>query len=78
MPSSTSKTAKTEGLDLFLFSIPSGVLLQLGTGAMVLGVLGSKAVDQALQGIGQASEEVFRGDRLPLLKFPVDTESESS
>ena len=77
MPSSTSKTAKTEGLDLFLFSIPSGVLLQLGTGAMVLGVLGSKAVDQALQGIGQASEEVFRGDRLPLLKFPVDT-SESS
>ena len=78
MPSSTSKTAKTEGLDLFLFSIPSGVLLQLGTGAMVLGVLGSKAVDQALQGIGQASEEVFRGDRLPLLKFPVETESESS
>ena len=78
MPSSTSKTAKTEGLDLFLFSIPSGVLLQLGTGAMVLGVLGSKAVDQALQGIGQASEEVFRGDRLPLLKFPVKTESESS
>ena len=78
MPSSTSKTAKTEGLDLFLFSIPSGVLLQLGTGAMVLGVLGSKAVDQALQAIGQASEEVFRGDRLPLLKFPVDTESESS
>lgn len=78
MPSSTSKSAKTEGLDVFFFSIPSEVLLQLGTGVMVLGVLGSKAVDQALQGIGQASEEVFRGDRLPLLKFPVETESVSS
>jgi hypothetical protein len=78
MPSSNSKTTKTEGLDLFFFSIPSEVLLQLGTGAMVLGVLGSKAVDQTVQAIGQASEEVFRGDRLPLLKFPVETDSVSS
>lgn len=76
--SSSSKTTKTEGLDLFFFSIPGEVLLQLGTGAMVLGLLGSKAVDQTLQTIGQASEEVFRGDRLPLLKFPSETESESN
>lgn len=74
--SSSSKTTKTEGLDLFFFSIPNEVLLQLGTGAMVLGLLGSKALDQTVQAIGQASEEVFRGDRLPLLEFPSETESE--
>ena len=77
MSSSSSKTGK-EGLDLFFFSIPSEVLLQLGTGTMVLGLLGSKAVAETLQAIGQASEEVFRGDRLPLLKFPVETDSVSS
>lgn len=71
-----SNPAKTEGLDLILFSIPSEILLPLGTGAMLIGLLGGKAVAQALQAVGQASEEVFRGDRLPLLKFPVETESE--
>jgi len=29
----------------------------------------SKAVAETLQAIGQASEEVFQGDRLPILKF---------
>lgn len=75
MPSSSSKTAKTQGLDLFLFSIPNSVLLQLGTGAMLLGVVGSKAVAETIQAIGGASEEIFRGDRLPLLKFPDETET---
>lgn len=73
-----SKTSKTEGLNLILFSIPSEILLPLGTGAMLIGLLGGKTVIQTLQALGQASEEVFRGDRLPNLKFPVETESKSS
>ena len=73
-----SKAAKTEGLDLILFSIPSEILLPLGTGVMLIGLLGGKTVTQTLQALGQASEEIFRGDRLPNLKFPVETESKSS
>lgn len=59
------------------FSISQETLLQLSTGPVLLALLGSKAVSQTMQAIGQASEEVFRGDRLPILEFPVETESES-
>ncbi len=59
------------------FSISQETLLQLSTGPVLLALLGSKAASQTMHAIGQASEEVFRGDRLPILKFPVETESES-
>lgn len=59
------------------FTIPQQVLLQLSTGPALMAMLSGKAVAETLQSIGQASEEVFRGDRLPVLKFPVETESES-
>ncbi len=58
------------------FSLPQEILLQLGTGAVLLTMLGGKVAAQTLQTIGQASEEVFRGDRLPVLKLPVETKSE--
>lgn len=40
-------------------------------------LLGSRIIAKAFQGMGQASEEVFRGDRLPILhvaplKQPLD------
>lgn len=76
MPSSSQKYSD-EGLNLILFSIPQNVVLQLGTGAVLVALLGSKALSETLQAISQASEEVFRGDRLPLLNL-VETESESS
>lgn len=59
------------------FSISQETLLQLSTGPLLLALLGSKAASQTMQAIGQASEEVFRGDRLPILEFPVEAESES-
>ncbi len=76
MPSSSQKYSD-EGLNLILFSIPQDVILQIGTGALLVALLGSKALSETLQAISQASEEVFRGDRLPLLN-PVETESEPS
>ncbi len=60
------------------FSIPQEILLQLSTGPVLLALLGGKAAAETLQAIGEASEEVFRGDRLPILKFPVETKYESS
>lgn len=44
--------------------------LSLATVPVLIGVLGGRAILQAVQELGQLSEEVFRGDRLPLLTFP--------
>ena len=67
-----------DGLNLILFTIPQQLLLQLSTGPVLLALLGSIAAAETLQAIGEASEELFRGDRLPAIKFPVETESEGS
>lgn len=76
MPYPSQKPSETAGLNVILFTIPQSILLQAGTGAVLMALLGAKAFSETLQAIGQASEEVFRGDRLPILKFPVETESE--
>lgn len=46
------------------------VLLSLAMGPVLLGVLTGTALLNTLTELGRTSEEVFRGDRLPLLKFP--------
>ena len=56
--------------------IPTDFLLSLAAGPLLLGVLATDAVCSWLQATGISSEEVFRGDRLPLLHFP-DSTSES-
>ena len=76
MPSPSRKPSTTDGLDLIFFTIPQEILLQAGTGTVLLTLLGGKAATIALQALGVSSEEVFRGDRLPVLKFPVATQSE--
>ncbi|HEY9637574.1 MAG TPA: hypothetical protein V6D14_29540 [Coleofasciculaceae cyanobacterium] len=55
--------------------IPTELLLSLATGPLLLGVLSLEAVFSWLQATGISSEEVFRGDRLPVLPFP-DLEQE--
>ena len=77
MPS-PKRSLETDRVNLIFFSISQEVLLQVSTLPVLLAVLGGKAFCESLQAIGQASEEVFRGDRLPVLKFPVETKSELS
>lgn len=60
------------------FRIPPEVLVSLASGPLLLALLGSKAVTQLLGEISQQSEELFRGDRLPLLAFPNLPESGKS
>lgn len=71
MPSSNHRASEPNGLNFLLFSIPQEILLPIGTASVLLALLGGKAAAQTLQTLGQASEEVFRGDRLPILKFPL-------
>ncbi|WP_228035492.1 hypothetical protein [Oculatella sp. LEGE 06141] len=52
------------------FKVPSEILLSLATPPVLLFLLGSKAVAELAQELGQASEEIFRGDRLPVLNLP--------
>ncbi len=50
--------------------IPSDWLLSLATAPVILVLGGTKVLADALLELSQTSEEVFRGDRLPVLKFP--------
>ncbi|MBD1924325.1 hypothetical protein H6F77_25110 [Microcoleus sp. FACHB-831] len=52
------------------FPFTTECLLSLATGPLLLGVLATKALAECLDAAGAASEEVFRGDRLPVLHFP--------
>lgn len=70
MINSHSQPSSKDGLDLGLFTIASSVLLQLGTVPVLGALVGGKALAPTLKAIATASEEVFRGDRLPILPFP--------
>lgn len=52
-------------------NISSESLIAWLTLPALIGLVGGKALADGLKNLGQASEEVFRGDRLPLLHFPV-------
>jgi hypothetical protein len=49
--------------------LPTQILVSIGTVPLLLGVLGTRALAKGIQDLGQSSEEVFRGDRLPTLKI---------
>ncbi|WP_016950484.1 hypothetical protein [Anabaena sp. PCC 7108] len=70
MSSVTQNTSSNSGLDLIFFTIPQSCLLQLSTVPLLMLLIADKASSKALASVGEASEEVFRGDRLPNLTFP--------
>lgn len=56
---------------LTLFNgIPPTVLVSLATGPVLLALVGGRTLERLLLELGQSSEELFRGDRLPILSFP--------
>jgi hypothetical protein len=70
----TDRPSSDSGLNLVLFTIPQSLLLQVGTASILLLLLASKSTTENLQALGEASEELFRGDRLPILNFPEQNE----
>ena len=56
--------------------ISSELLLSLATSPLVLGILASRGAAELMSGVGESSEEIFRGDRLPILKFPLTDKSQ--
>ena len=71
MPSTSSRTHRKSSPDPWL---------SLATVPLLAALLGSKALTEWVQDLGQMSEEVFRGDRLPTIDFPTThpANSESS
>ncbi|MEM7727256.1 MAG: hypothetical protein AAF208_12945 [Cyanobacteria bacterium P01_A01_bin.45] len=66
----TPPEEREDEFNLALFSIPKSLMLQMGTSS-VLGILVTqKTATETLTALGKASEEIFRGDRLPTLDFP--------
>lgn len=71
---SPTSPSPNSGLNIIFFTIPQYALLQAGTASILLLLLAEKATVETLQAIGLASEELFRGDRLPILNFPDQNE----
>jgi hypothetical protein len=47
------------------------IALSLAVPPMLVGLMGAKLMADLMLSVGQASEEIFRGDRLPVLKVPM-------
>lgn len=45
------------------------ILLSLSTVPVLLGLVIGKLLTELIKDVGQATEEVFRGDQLPILKI---------
>jgi len=67
---SNNNPSQKEAPDTIPFGIAPEILVSLATGPLLIGVLCGKASLQFLQTLGEASVEVFRGERLPVLHFP--------
>jgi hypothetical protein len=75
MPTVNQQPSDNPQSNLDFFSIPQSFLLHIGTASIVLLLITEKATVRGLKAIGEASEELFRGDRLPILDFPDDNET---
>ncbi|MEH2420418.1 MAG: hypothetical protein V7K48_05560 [Nostoc sp.] len=75
MPPAKQQPSPNPTSNVDLFSIPQSFLLQTGTASILLLLITGKTTIRALEAIGEASEELFRGDRLPILDFPNEHET---
>ncbi|MBW4623015.1 MAG: hypothetical protein KME17_27105 [Cyanosarcina radialis HA8281-LM2] len=67
------KVTKTTDRDRF--PLDPEIIVSLAAVPVLLAVVGIKKLSEGISAIGSASEEIFRGDRLPVLHFP-DTRDE--
>lgn len=52
--------------------IATSILVSLATTPWLLTIVAIRATEKLLERTGVASEEIFRGDRLPVIHFPTD------
>jgi hypothetical protein len=57
-------------------SVPN-ILLGLATAPLLVALVGARAATQFMMDLSRSSEEVFRGDRLPILDPPANSSDET-
>lgn len=50
--------------------LPSNWLVSLGAAPLLVGLVGSRLITRLILELSESSEEILRGDRLPVLHFP--------
>jgi hypothetical protein len=55
--------------------MPTNIYLSLATFPVLVGLGVSFTLTKGIVELGRVSEEIFRGDRLPILPFPADVSS---
>ncbi len=50
---------------------PTKICLSIASVPVLIGIVAVRRTLESLQAVGIASEELFRGSRLPVLHFPV-------
>jgi hypothetical protein len=65
MPTDTIPTPQNSPLPV----IPTPLLVSLATPPVLCALVAGRALTRAIIDLGLSSEEVFRGDRLPVLPF---------
>ena len=70
MSSHNNTVPKTTATTFSGAGTPTDFLLSLAVCPLLLGTLATDAIVSWLQATGISSEEVFRGQRLPVLHFP--------
>ncbi|XGV98476.1 MAG: hypothetical protein ACAF41_05980 [Leptolyngbya sp. BL-A-14] len=53
--------------------VPPEILLSVATVPLLVALVGGRALAEGVRELGLFSEEIFRGDRLPVLNFPSAT-----
>ncbi len=69
MESSDSKSSSIESQPRLSPLIDPEILVGLAVVPVLIGIVGVRAIADGLQQLGALSEEIFRGDRLPVLDF---------
>ncbi len=59
------------------FGLDPEILIGLAVLPVLAGMVGVRALAEGLRDLGSLSEEIFRGDRLPILEFSLDLLHES-
>jgi hypothetical protein len=70
-------TEKTPQKQVSWDSLPIELAVGLVTVPALVALVGAKVLTTAAHDLGRWSEEVFRGDRLPLLNIPPSAPSDS-
>jgi hypothetical protein len=65
----------TSSSPLQVQTIAPALVVSLAAIPCLLAIVGACATQDLLERVGLASEEIFRGDRLPVLHFPVGVAS---